>query len=143
MISRHLIHAVGYWSGGPQYTSTSQKMDCHYARDCFGIFVADDVRPWRRQDEGDHRRHFATHFCRRGLTGRRQQLAWNCEGDWAIAGIQLDWDWRSSMRGRRRSELLLGYEGFPQRTAWVPVPTMIKSSSLRSLKLSVRGLSIV
>jgi len=29
---------VGYWSGGPEYTASGQKMDCHYGIDCFGIF---------------------------------------------------------------------------------------------------------
>jgi prepilin-type N-terminal cleavage/methylation domain-containing protein len=86
---------VGYWSGGAQYTSTSGKMDCHYERDCFGIlwrttYARGGVKMKEITDGTSH-----TFLIGEASPVDGISVAWNCEGDWAIAGIQLNWDWRS------------------------------------------------
>jgi prepilin-type N-terminal cleavage/methylation domain-containing protein/prepilin-type processing-associated H-X9-DG protein len=86
---------LGYWSGGPQYTFGGQKMDCHYARDCFGIF-------WRGTYArgGVKMKEITDGTSHTFLVGEASPVdglsaAWVSECDWATAGIQLNWDWRS------------------------------------------------
>jgi prepilin-type N-terminal cleavage/methylation domain-containing protein/prepilin-type processing-associated H-X9-DG protein len=86
---------LGYWSGGSQYTATGQKMDCHYARDCFGIF-------WRYTYArgGVKIKEITDGTSHTFLIGETSPVdgnspAYSCEGDWAITGVQLNWDWRS------------------------------------------------
>ena len=86
---------VGFWSGGPQYTSTSGKMDCHYERDCFGIlwrttYARGGVKLKEITDGTSH-----TFLVGESSPVDGISVAWNCEGDWATAGIQLNWDWRT------------------------------------------------
>jgi prepilin-type N-terminal cleavage/methylation domain-containing protein/prepilin-type processing-associated H-X9-DG protein len=86
---------LGYWSGGPQYTFQGQKMDCHYARDCFGIF-------WRGSYArgGVKMKEIIDGTSHTFLVGEASPVdglsaAWVSECDWATAGIQLNWNWRS------------------------------------------------
>jgi prepilin-type N-terminal cleavage/methylation domain-containing protein/prepilin-type processing-associated H-X9-DG protein len=86
---------VGYWSGGPQYTAVAQRMDCHYARDCFGIFwrmtyARGGVKLKEITDGTSH-----TFFIGEASPVDGNSPAWNCEGDWAITGVEINWDWRS------------------------------------------------
>jgi prepilin-type N-terminal cleavage/methylation domain-containing protein/prepilin-type processing-associated H-X9-DG protein len=86
---------LGYWSGGPQYTFTGQKLDCHFERDCFGIF-------WRTNYArgGVKIREIIDGTSHTFLVGEASPVdglsaAWTSECDWATTGIQLNWDWRS------------------------------------------------
>jgi prepilin-type N-terminal cleavage/methylation domain-containing protein/prepilin-type processing-associated H-X9-DG protein len=86
---------VGYWSGGPEYTAVSQKMDCHYARDCFGVL-------WRETYArgGIKLKEITDGTTHTFLVGEASPVdgnspAYNCEGDWATTGVQINWDWRS------------------------------------------------
>jgi prepilin-type N-terminal cleavage/methylation domain-containing protein/prepilin-type processing-associated H-X9-DG protein len=85
---------LGYWSGGPQYVAVAQKMDCHYARDCFGIFwrmtyARGGVKMKEITDGTSHTLLIGEASPVDGNSG-----AWSSEGDWATAGIQINWDWR-------------------------------------------------
>jgi prepilin-type processing-associated H-X9-DG protein len=86
---------LGYWSGGPEYTATGQKMDCHYERDCFGIL-------WRTTYArgGVKIREITDGTSKTFLVGETSPVdgnsaAWVSESDWATAGIQINFDWRS------------------------------------------------
>jgi prepilin-type N-terminal cleavage/methylation domain-containing protein/prepilin-type processing-associated H-X9-DG protein len=86
---------LGYWSGGPQYTASGQKMDCHYARDCFGIlwretYARGGVKMKEITDGTSH-----TFLIGEASPVDGNSPAFNCEGDWAITGVQINWDWRS------------------------------------------------
>jgi prepilin-type N-terminal cleavage/methylation domain-containing protein/prepilin-type processing-associated H-X9-DG protein len=86
---------VGYWSGGPQYLSSAGKMDCHYARDCFGIlwrmtYARGGVKMKEITDGTSH-----TLLIGEASPVDGNSAAWSCEGDWAITGVQINWDWRS------------------------------------------------
>jgi prepilin-type N-terminal cleavage/methylation domain-containing protein/prepilin-type processing-associated H-X9-DG protein len=84
----------GYWSGGPTYPA--QKLDCHFAIDCFGIF-------WRftYHKGGVKLREITDGLSKTFLIGEASPVdensaAWSSEGDWAITGVQLNFDWRTS-----------------------------------------------
>jgi prepilin-type N-terminal cleavage/methylation domain-containing protein len=86
---------LGYWSGGAQYTASGQKMDCHYAVDCFGIF-------WRFSYHrgGVKIKEIVDGTSHTFLVGEASPVdgnspAWNSEGDWAIAGIAINFDWQN------------------------------------------------
>jgi prepilin-type N-terminal cleavage/methylation domain-containing protein/prepilin-type processing-associated H-X9-DG protein len=86
---------LGYWSGGPQYTLAGQKMDCHFARDCFGVlwrttYARGGVKIKEITDGTSH-----TFLVGEASPVDGLSVAWVSEGDWATAGIQLNWDWRS------------------------------------------------
>ncbi|HVT28188.1 MAG TPA: DUF1559 domain-containing protein [Lacipirellulaceae bacterium] len=86
---------LGYWSGGPQYTFSGQKMDCHYAHDCFGIlwretYARGGVKIKEITDGTSH-----TVLIGEGSPVDGISAAWVSECDWATAGIQINWDWRS------------------------------------------------
>ena len=86
---------LGYWSGGPEYAANGQKMDCHYARDCFGIlwrdsYARDGVKISEITDGTSH-----TFLVGEGSPVDGISAAWVSECDWATAGIQINWDWRS------------------------------------------------
>jgi prepilin-type N-terminal cleavage/methylation domain-containing protein/prepilin-type processing-associated H-X9-DG protein len=86
---------VGYWSGGPQYTATGGKMDCHYARDCFGIlwrmtYARGGVKMKEITDGTSH-----TFLIGEASPVDGNSAAWSSDGDWAITGVQINWDWRS------------------------------------------------
>jgi prepilin-type N-terminal cleavage/methylation domain-containing protein/prepilin-type processing-associated H-X9-DG protein len=86
---------VGYWSGGPEYTATGQKMDCHYAVDCFGIF-------WRftYHKGGVKIKEITDGTTHTFLIGEASPVdgnspAWSCEGDWATTGIGINFNWEA------------------------------------------------
>jgi prepilin-type N-terminal cleavage/methylation domain-containing protein/prepilin-type processing-associated H-X9-DG protein len=86
---------IGYWSGGPQYLATGGKMDCHYARDCFGIlwrmtYARGGVKMKEITDGTSH-----TFLVGETSPVDGNSAAWNSDGDWATAGIQINFDWRS------------------------------------------------
>jgi prepilin-type N-terminal cleavage/methylation domain-containing protein/prepilin-type processing-associated H-X9-DG protein len=86
---------LGYWSGGPEYASVGQKMDCHYARDCFGImwrtsYARGGVKIKEITDGSSH-----TFLVGEASPVDGISVAWVSECDWATAGIQINWDWRS------------------------------------------------
>jgi prepilin-type N-terminal cleavage/methylation domain-containing protein/prepilin-type processing-associated H-X9-DG protein len=86
---------LGYWSGGPEYTATGQKMDCHYARDCFGVlwrttYARGGVKIKEITDGTSH-----TMLVGEASPVDGNSVAWSCEGDWAITGVQINWNWRS------------------------------------------------
>lgn len=84
----------GYWSGGPNFPS--QKFDCHFAIDCFGIF-------WRftYHRGGVKLREIIDGTSKTYLIGESSPVdensaAWSSEGDWAVTGVQINFDWRTS-----------------------------------------------
>ena len=86
---------LGYWSGGPQYTASSQKMDCHYGIDCLGIF-------WRftYHRGGVKMREITDGTSKTFLIGEASPVdnnsaAWSSEGDWAVTGIGINFDWQN------------------------------------------------
>jgi len=88
---------VGYWSGGPEFTGSSPPftMDCHYARDCFGIlwrytYARGGVKIKEITDGTTH-----TFLVGEASPVDGNSAAWSSEGDWAVTGIQINWDWRS------------------------------------------------
>jgi prepilin-type N-terminal cleavage/methylation domain-containing protein/prepilin-type processing-associated H-X9-DG protein len=85
----------GYWSGGPEYTQSSPAgtMDCHYAIDCFGIF-------WRftYHRGGVKLKEITDGTSHTFLIGEASPVdgnsaAWSSEGDWAVTGIGINFDW--------------------------------------------------
>jgi prepilin-type N-terminal cleavage/methylation domain-containing protein/prepilin-type processing-associated H-X9-DG protein len=86
---------VGYWSGGPEFTASGQKMDCHYGIDCFGIF-------WRftYHRGGVKIREITDGTSHTFLVGEASPVdgnsaAWSSEGDWAVTGIGINFDWQN------------------------------------------------
>jgi prepilin-type processing-associated H-X9-DG protein len=70
-------------------------MDCHYARDCFGVL-------WRMTYArgGVKVKEITDGTSKTFLIGESSPVdgnspAWNSDGDWAVTGIQINWDWRS------------------------------------------------
>ncbi|MGE3637983.1 MAG: DUF1559 domain-containing protein [Pirellulales bacterium] len=87
----------GYWNGGPSYTATSppQSFDCHYAFDCLGIM-------WRMTyaRKGVKLREVTDGTSSTFLVGEASPVdgnspAFNSEGDWAITGVGINFDWQS------------------------------------------------
>ena len=83
----------GYWSGGPSYPG--RKFDCHFAIDCFGIF-------WRftYHRRGVKLREIIDGTTNTFLVGEASPAdgnspAWSSEGDWAITGVGINFDWES------------------------------------------------
>jgi prepilin-type processing-associated H-X9-DG protein len=83
----------GYWSGGPNYVG--QKFDCHYGIDCVGIF-------WRYTYHrgGVKLREIIDGTSKTFLIGEASPVdqnspAWSGDGDWAITGVQINFDWQS------------------------------------------------
>jgi prepilin-type N-terminal cleavage/methylation domain-containing protein/prepilin-type processing-associated H-X9-DG protein len=86
---------LGYWSGGPEFTASGQKMDCHYAIDCFGIF-------WRftYHRGGVKIREITDGTSKTLLIGEASPVdgnspAWSSEGDWAVTGVGINFDWQN------------------------------------------------
>ena len=86
---------LGYWSGGPQYISVGQKMDCTYATDCFGIF-------WRYTYHrgGVKIKEITDGTSKTFMIGEASPVdgnspAWSSDGDWATAGIEINFDWEN------------------------------------------------
>jgi prepilin-type N-terminal cleavage/methylation domain-containing protein/prepilin-type processing-associated H-X9-DG protein len=84
---------IGYWSGGPEYTWTGKKMDCHYGTDCFGIF-------WRYTYHrgGIKIKEITDGTSKTFLIGEASPVdgnsaAWSSDDDWATAGIGINFDW--------------------------------------------------
>jgi prepilin-type N-terminal cleavage/methylation domain-containing protein/prepilin-type processing-associated H-X9-DG protein len=84
---------LGYWSGGPTYAG--RKFDCHYGIDCFGIF-------WRftYHRGGVKLREIIDGTSKTFLIGEASPVdgnspAWSSEGDWAITGVAINFDWQS------------------------------------------------
>lgn len=78
----------GYWS----------QLDCHYGIDCFGIF-------WRftYHRGGVKLREITDGTSKTFLIGEASPAdgnspAWSSEGDWAITGVQINFDWRNICR---------------------------------------------
>lgn len=86
---------LGYWSGGAQYTATAGRMDCHYERDCFGVlwrttYARGGVKIKEITDGTTH-----TLLIGEASPVDGNSAAWNSEGDWAITGVGINFDWRS------------------------------------------------
>jgi prepilin-type N-terminal cleavage/methylation domain-containing protein/prepilin-type processing-associated H-X9-DG protein len=86
---------VGYWSGGAQYTATAGKMDCHYERDCFGVlwrttYARGGVKIKEITDGTSH-----TLLIGEASPVDGNSVAWNSEGDWAITGVQINFNWQA------------------------------------------------
>jgi prepilin-type N-terminal cleavage/methylation domain-containing protein/prepilin-type processing-associated H-X9-DG protein len=86
---------LGYWSGGPEYMTVGQKLDCHYARDCLGIlwrtsYARGGVKIKEITDGTSH-----TFLVGEASPVDGLSAAWVSEGDWAITGVQINWNWRS------------------------------------------------
>ena len=86
---------IGYWSGGPEYTATGKKMDCHYATDCFGIF-------WRYTYHrgGVKIKEITDGTSKTFLIGEASPVdgnsaAWSSDDDWATTGIGINFDWQN------------------------------------------------
>ena len=86
---------VGYWSGGPEYTASSQKMDCHFAVDCFGIL-------WRftYHRGGVKMKEITDGTSHTFLIGESSPVDGNSPafvstGDWAVTGIGINFDWQN------------------------------------------------
>jgi prepilin-type N-terminal cleavage/methylation domain-containing protein/prepilin-type processing-associated H-X9-DG protein len=83
----------GYWSGGPTYPG--QKFDCHYAYDCFGIFwrytyARGGVKMKEVTDGTSH-----TFLIGEASPVDGNSAAWSSEGDWAVTGVAINFDWES------------------------------------------------
>jgi prepilin-type N-terminal cleavage/methylation domain-containing protein/prepilin-type processing-associated H-X9-DG protein len=86
---------LGYWSGGPEYTASGQKLDCHYGVDCLGIF-------WRftYHRGGVKIKEITDGTSHTFLIGEASPVdgnspAWSSEGDWAVTGIGINFDWQN------------------------------------------------
>jgi prepilin-type N-terminal cleavage/methylation domain-containing protein/prepilin-type processing-associated H-X9-DG protein len=86
---------LGYWSGGPEFTASGMKMDCHYGTDCFGIF-------WRftYHRGGVKMKEITDGTSHTFLVGEASPVdgnsaAWSSEGDWAVTGIGINFDWQN------------------------------------------------
>jgi prepilin-type processing-associated H-X9-DG protein len=84
---------LGYWSGGPEYISVGQKIDCHYGTDCFGIF-------WRYTYHrgGVKLKEITDGTSKTFLIGEASPVdgnsaAWTADDDWATTGIGINFDW--------------------------------------------------
>ncbi len=80
----------GYWNGYP-----NRNFDCHYARDCFGI-------PWRTTYArgGVKMKEITDGTSHTFLVGEASpvdgnSVAWNSDGDWAITGVGINFDWQN------------------------------------------------
>ena len=85
---------LGYWSGGPEYTMSGKKMDCHHGVDCFGIF-------WRYTYHrgGVNIREIVDGTSKTFLVGEASPVdgnsaAWSADDDWATTGIGINFDWQ-------------------------------------------------
>jgi prepilin-type N-terminal cleavage/methylation domain-containing protein len=83
----------GYWSGGPQYQG--QRFDCHFGVDCFGIMWR--FTYWRG---GVKLREVTDGTSKTFLIGEASPVdgnspAWSSEGDWAVTGVGINFDWES------------------------------------------------
>jgi prepilin-type N-terminal cleavage/methylation domain-containing protein/prepilin-type processing-associated H-X9-DG protein len=86
---------LGYWSGGPEYTASGQKMDCHYAVDCFGIlwrftYHRGGVKISEITDGTSH-----TFLIGETSPVDGNSPAFVSTGDWAVTGIGINFDWQS------------------------------------------------
>ena len=88
---------VGYWSGGPEYREASppSTLDCHAGVDCTGIL-------WRftYHRGGVKMREITDGTSHTFLIGEASPVdgnspAWTSAGDWAVAGIGLNFDWEN------------------------------------------------
>jgi prepilin-type N-terminal cleavage/methylation domain-containing protein/prepilin-type processing-associated H-X9-DG protein len=87
----------GYWNGGPTYTTTTPPLtfDCHYAIDCLGIF-------WRYSYArgGVKMKEITDGTSHTFLVGESSPVdgnspAWSSDGDWAVTGVGINFDWQS------------------------------------------------
>jgi prepilin-type processing-associated H-X9-DG protein len=70
-------------------------MDCHYARDCLGVlwrttYARGGVKMKEITDGTTH-----TFLIGEASPVDGNSTAFCAEGDWAITGVQINWDWRS------------------------------------------------
>jgi len=75
--------------------SPTQQIDCTYAHDCFGImwrtnYARGGVKIKEITDGTTHTMLIGEASPVDGLSA-----AWSSECDWAVTGIQINWDWRS------------------------------------------------
>jgi prepilin-type processing-associated H-X9-DG protein len=83
----------GFWTGGP--TPTNHNIDCHYGVNCFGIF-------WRYTyvRGGVKLKEITDGTSKTFLVGEASPVdgdsaAWSSDGDWAVTGIGINFDYRS------------------------------------------------